>query len=138
MMIKPSNVKPKMLSNQFFQSMSTTESILLIIGMLLILTLFEFGGDWFFTNNIKYFWIGVLCYTFIGIVWGFLVVYRKQLNSSLAIINAGWQILSIIAITILSRFVLNEPINIVTAIGLGICCLGIGLVVYGGQMENQH
>lgn len=111
-------------------------NISITVAGLAVLTLLEFGGDWFFTKDLKWFGVGVLCYTLIGVAWGLLVIHRKELQINLAVLNAAWQILSVVAIAVLSSVVLGEPINLWVGIGLGVCCAGI-LIAGVGESMNQ-
>lgn len=118
--------------------MNNLEITALVIGSIVFLTLLEFTGDWFFTKDLKYFGVGCICYLAIGILWGILLVYREKLKINIAVLNAAWQIGSIIAISILSRYILKEALNTITSIGLLVCCIGIAVVGIGSSTIINH
>ena len=79
-----------------------------VIGLvILVLTALEFAGDYALTLQ-KSFGFGVLLYALIGGVWGWFIQNRQQFDANLARVNAAWQVGSIIVISLLSRYVLQE------------------------------
>ena len=108
--------------------MSFFVSIIIAIVVVLIISGFEFTADYLITknNNITYtFFLGIFLYLVIGIIWGLLIFYRNQFQYNLSVVNALWQVLSILLIFILSKYILKEKTNNVIIIGLVISVIGI-------------
>ena len=103
-------------------------SITIAIVVVLIISGLEFTADYLITknNNITYTLVfGIFLYLVIGIIWGLLIFYRNNFQYNLSVINALWQVLSILLIFILSKYILKEKTNNVIIIGLVISVIGI-------------
>ena len=113
---------------------------IIITGGLLLLTSFEFIGDLLYTRDTSFhgaFWPGLVFYILIGIIWGAMLIYRETLQINIAAINAIWQVLSLIVITILSYLILKERTHTVAYVGMGISGLGLILVVIGEFLKEK-
>jgi multidrug transporter EmrE-like cation transporter len=69
---------------------------------------------------------GVLFYVFIGIVY-FQILKRYD---NLAVPNAIYQCLSVLAVTLLSLVVLKEKISMIKMMGILIILVGLGIVSF--------
>ena len=69
---------------------------------------------------------GVLFYVFIGLIY-FQILKRYD---NLAVPNAIYQCLSVVAVTLLSLVVLKEKISMIKMIGILIILVGLGIVSF--------
>ena len=103
-------------------------SIIIAIVVVLIISGLEFTADYLITKNeniTNTLFLGIFLYLVIGIIWGLLIFYRNKFQYNLSVVNALWQVLSILLIFILSKYILKEKTNNVIIIGLIISILGI-------------
>ncbi|ADK79815.1 EamA family transporter [Sediminispirochaeta smaragdinae] len=75
-----------------------------------------------FTN--PFIWTGGICFV-IGFLLYSVILQKAELSMVYPIVTSG----SLIAITLLSLFVLHEPITLMDFLGFGFILLGIGLII---------
>jgi len=100
-----------------------------LVFLFLLLILADCIGDMCFhqsihnksTNSKVLFYIGMIMSLIIGLIWYYILKHYNDI----AIPNALYQCLSILAITFVSIFVLKETLTNQKMIGIGLCVLGI-------------
>ena len=103
-------------------------SMIIAIFVVLIISGLEFSADYLITKKDTFNYrllLGIFLYLVIGVIWGVLIFYRKQFKFNLSVINALWQVGSILLIFILSRYILKEKTNNVVIAGLLVSIVGI-------------
>tara|TARA_B100000989_G_scaffold286360_1_gene254938 strand:- start:289 stop:618 length:330 start_codon:yes stop_codon:yes gene_type:complete len=105
----------------------------LIAFLFIILIVAECLGDYCFHYSISHkhmknsvYCAGVLFYVFIGLIY-FQILKRYD---NLAVPNAIYQCLSVVAVTLLSLVVLKEKISMIKMMGILIILVGLGIVSF--------
>lgn len=102
---------------------------LIILFLLSLLIIFEIFGEFILKkshtdNNILYLFLGILSYTFVGLIFYFFIKHGE----SFAVMNTIWQGTNIIVLTLLSFFILKEKLNVFQIAGILLTLVGIILV----------
>jgi len=103
-----------------------------LIFLFIILILAECVGDVCFHRSIHkvdknsklYFYMGMVVSLIMGLLW----YYILQQYDNLAIPNALYQCLSVLAVTLVSLFVLNEKLTTTKMVGIFVCIIGLSLI----------
>jgi drug/metabolite transporter (DMT)-like permease len=64
----------------------------------------------------------------VSLIMGLLWYYILQQYDNLAIPNALYQCLSVLAVTLVSLFVLNEKLTTTKMVGIFVCIIGLSLI----------
>lgn len=115
----------------------------LVIILSIILISIEFSGDFVLTYKptwsvSKRLFIAVFLYFILGLCWCLMVLYRDQLDISLAMLNLLWQAGSAFSITCLSVLLLKEHVTTVGWISQFVVLIGFCIAVYDVSRRVSH
>tara|TARA_Y100001972_G_C7621877_1_gene311906 strand:+ start:316 stop:660 length:345 start_codon:yes stop_codon:yes gene_type:complete len=79
--------------------------------------------EWSKNEKIYLIILGILSYVIVGIFFALLM--RDSSDNRLAMINAFWQVIGLIAITVLGIYLYNEKLNTLEWIGLALTLIAV-------------
>ena len=106
-----------------------------------IVVIFEILAIWLLTewsskNKLYLIILGVLSYIIVAISFAFLM--KSLSGSKLAIVNAIWQVVGLITVTLLGLIVFKDKLNVYQWVGFSLAMISLILLSVGEILKSKN